>query len=341
MKVRSALQAWVGVLRGRPPILSIEVTRECPLSCPGCYAYGDEHLGGDVTLRDLADRTGDDLVDGILGLVARHRPVQVSLVGGEPLVRHKELSRVLPRLAAMGVHTLVVTSGVVPIPIEWEGIPRLRVGVSVDGLPEHHDRRRYPATYERILRNIEGRRVDISWVVTEPMLEHPGYLDEYLAFWTGRPETDRIALSLYTPQVGEESAERLSDEDRARLLDQLPELKRRFPALVLSEEMLRGFQRPPVSPSACAFAQMSVNYSADLATRVEPCVFGGTPDCARCGCAATAIVGGVADRRLVGPLTAAHVMRASISVGSLVATLRDGAPDLARWTRGRRLPARL
>ena len=33
------------------PSLSIEITRECPLRCPGCYAYGDEHLGGDVTLR--------------------------------------------------------------------------------------------------------------------------------------------------------------------------------------------------------------------------------------------------------------------------------------------------
>ena len=32
-------------------MLSIEITRECPLHCPGCYAYGDTHLGGSVTLR--------------------------------------------------------------------------------------------------------------------------------------------------------------------------------------------------------------------------------------------------------------------------------------------------
>jgi len=36
-------------------MLSIEITRECPLSCPGCYAYGETHLGGEVTLRDLHD----------------------------------------------------------------------------------------------------------------------------------------------------------------------------------------------------------------------------------------------------------------------------------------------
>jgi hypothetical protein len=52
--------------------------------------------------------------------------------------------------------------------------------------------RRAPATYERILRNIENRVVDISWVVINPMLTRPGYLDEYLEFWTRRPEIGRV-----------------------------------------------------------------------------------------------------------------------------------------------------
>jgi organic radical activating enzyme len=100
-------------------MLSIEITRECPLSCPGCYAYGDAHLGGGVTLSELDDRRGDDLVEGVLQLVRRHQPLHVSLVGGEPMVRHRELSRILPMLAEMNVFTLVVTSGVIPIPKEW------------------------------------------------------------------------------------------------------------------------------------------------------------------------------------------------------------------------------
>ncbi len=126
-------------------MLSIEITRECPLSCPGCYAYGESHLGsGDVTLRDLNDLRGDALVNGVLDLVRKHKPMHVSLVGGEPLVRHRELSRILPALSESGVFTLVVTSAVIPIPIEWMKIPRLRVAVSVDGLPEDHDIRRKP-----------------------------------------------------------------------------------------------------------------------------------------------------------------------------------------------------
>jgi hypothetical protein len=35
---------WGRVLAGYAPALSIEITRECPLQCPGCYAYGEDHL---------------------------------------------------------------------------------------------------------------------------------------------------------------------------------------------------------------------------------------------------------------------------------------------------------
>src|SRR5260370_5385347 len=117
-------------------------TREAPHSCPGCYAYGGTHLGGEVRRRQVSGLRGDALVEGVLGLVRRHKPLHVSLVGGEPMIRHRELSRILPALSELGVFTLVVTSAVIPIPVEWMKIPRLRVAVSVDGLPEHHDIRR-------------------------------------------------------------------------------------------------------------------------------------------------------------------------------------------------------
>ena len=58
MKTSEVLQAWGRILRGQFPILSIEITRECPLRCSGCYAYEDGHLGGSVNLRQLADLRG-------------------------------------------------------------------------------------------------------------------------------------------------------------------------------------------------------------------------------------------------------------------------------------------
>src|SRR5579864_8035961 len=116
------ISAWGRILKGYRPSLSIEITRECPLRCPGCYAYGDDHLGGDVTLRQVSDFKGPDLVSRVLELVDQENPVHVSIVGGEPLVRFRELNEILPALARRGVWTQVVTSAVRPIPLEWASI---------------------------------------------------------------------------------------------------------------------------------------------------------------------------------------------------------------------------
>src|SRR5580658_469885 len=328
---REILSAWGRILTGRVPLLSIEITRECPLSCPGCYAYGDTHLGGEVTLSQLSDLRGDALVEGVLGLVRKHKPIHVSLVGGEPMVRHKELSRILPALSDMGVFTLVVTSAVIPIPAEWMKIPRMRVAVSVDGLPEDHDIRRKPATYERILKNIEGREVNIHWTITRPMLSRPGYLQEYLAFWNTRPEVNRIWVSLYTPQIGEQTPEMLTRENRETLARELPALTVKYPKLLMNEGIARTFLAPPANPEECLFAKMSANYSADFKSRVEPCVFGGNPDCSQCGCAISSGLHWIRGVKVVGPLKVKHFVGSSIGIGLAMNKLRSGGLRPSRW----------
>ena len=335
---RSILAAWWRILSGKVPMLSIEITRECPLTCPGCYAYGETHLGGEVTLRELNDLRGDALVDGVLGLVRKHEPLHVSLVGGEPLVRHRELSRILPALSELGVFTLVVTSAVIPIPPEWMNIPRVRVAVSVDGLPEHHDIRRKPATYERILKNIEGREVNIHWVITRPMLARPGYLEEYVSFWNARPEMNSLWVSVYTPQLGEQSAEMLTSEDREVMARQLISLRRQYPKLLLTEGMIRAFVHPPSNPEDCLFSKMSANYSADLQSRVEPCVFGGAPDCSQCGCAISSALHWIRTIKLAGPVKIDHFVRGSIGVGLLANRVRSHSLRPSRWPSGAAKP---
>src|SRR4030088_2935887 len=178
--------AWGRILAGYTPALSIELTRECPLRCPGCYAYGDDHLGGEVTLREVRDFNGQELVDGVLGLVDRHRPLHVSIVGGEPLVRYRELGVLLPILAKRGIHVQLVTSAVREIPAEWGGLPRLSIVVSIDGLQPEHDVRRTPATYDRILKHITGHTITVHCTVTRQQANRPGYLEEFLRFWSAR-----------------------------------------------------------------------------------------------------------------------------------------------------------
>ncbi len=256
--------------------------------------------------------------------------MHVSLVGGEPLVRRKELDQILPQLSQLDVFTLVVTSAVAPIPAAWMEIPRLRVTVSVDGLPEHHDIRRKPATYERILKNIAGREVNIHLTVTRPMVHSAGYLEEYFAFWSARPEVNHIWVSTYTPQVGEQTCEMLTAQDRAALFARMPGWQRAFPKLLMTPAMAGAFARPPEKPDECIFAKMSVNYSADLNTRVEPCILGGEPDCSQCGCAASVGFHSLRATTLLGPLKVAHLMTASVTIGAAVARARRSIQP-ARW----------
>ena len=213
------ITAWGKILRGYRPALSVEITRECPLRCPGCYAYGDDHLGGSVTLRQVSDYKGDELVSRFFKLIEEHRPIHVSIVGGEPLVRYRELNQILPRLADDGIYAQVVTSAVRPVPIEWAALRRFQIVVSIDGLQPEHDERRKPATYDRILKHIRGHKVTVHCTVTRQQAQRDGYLEEFVHYWSANPDTHQIWVSLYTPQIGEVSDERLQPADRERVVD--------------------------------------------------------------------------------------------------------------------------
>jgi MoaA/NifB/PqqE/SkfB family radical SAM enzyme len=246
--------AWGRILAGDKPSLSIELTRECPLRCPGCYAYNDEHLGGEVTLRQVSDFKGQELIDRFFELVDHHRPLHVSIVGGEPLVRFRELNTILPRLAERGIYSQLVTSAVRPIPPEWASLRRLQIVVSIDGLQPEHDERRKPATYERILKHIVGHGITVHCTVTRQQVRREGYLEEFVRFWSENPHTQQIWVSLYTPQIGEVSDERLMPRDREQVVAALRHLRRRYPKITMPEGLIRVYEEPPSNPDECVFA---------------------------------------------------------------------------------------
>lgn len=314
--------SWGRILGGDSPALSIEITRECPLRCPGCYAYGEDHLGGQTTLRELRDFKGQALIDGVHGLIDRHNPVHVSIVGGEPLVRYRELNELLPQLSDRGLHVQVVTSAVRPIPIEWASIPRLSVVVSIDGLPAEHDVRRAPATYDRILKHIAGHQIVVHCTVTRQQVQRSGYLEEFAQFWQTQPHCRKIWFSLYTPQIGEDSAEKLTPADRREVVGTLFVLRERYSKIEMPKGMIEVYAEPPASPDECVFARVTRSFSADLETRITPCQFGGRPDCANCGCIASAGLGAVGRYRLAGPLRIDHVFNASLAIGRAVGAVR-------------------
>ena len=315
MKTSEILSAWRKILKGERPSLSIEITRECPLRCPGCYAYDEAHLGGGATLRTLNDRKGQELINGVLEIVDRYRPLHLSIVGGDPLVRYRELETMIPLILDRGVHVQVVTSAFRPLSLGWLELPHLNVVISIDGLQPEHDVRRAPATYNRILKNIAGQKITVHCTITGQMMKRRGYLREFLEFWTPRGEVRKVWFSLFTPQLGDNMPEILHPQERFQAIADMLALRREFPKLDMPEEMIRQFSNPPHSPGDCVFALTTEIVSADLKTKIVPCIFGGEPDCSSCGCAASMGLTAVAAHKIGGLIPIGAIFKASVKIG--------------------------
>ena len=317
MKKSDVVKAWGRILTGHYPSLSIEITRECPLRCPGCYAYEPGHLNGTgQTLRSVTDFKGDELIERVVDLVKKYKPLHLSIVGGEPLVRFRELDVLLPKLSKMGVAVQIVTSAVREIPKAWGKIDNLYIVVSIDGLQPEHDERRKPATYERIIRNIEGQLITVHCTVTSQMTIRQGYLEDFLRFWSERPEVKRVWFSLFTPQIGATDQEILDPETRAVVIESIRALKGKYPKLDIPRLVLEGYKKPPASPADCIFSRTTLNLTANLEDKVVPCQFGGTPDCSNCGCMASAGLAAVGEYKLGGMVKLRNVYDLSDRIGT-------------------------
>ncbi len=318
MRKSDVFRAWGRILSGFHPSLSIEITRECPLRCPGCYAYEPEHLGETGLLRSLADHKSQELIDGVLELVERHKPLHLSIVGGEPLVRFRELNVLLPILSQKGITVQIVTSAVRTIPAEWNKIENLYLAVSIDGLEADHDARRKPATYKRILENIKGHSITVHCTITRQMTRHKNGFEEFLNFWSSKQEVKRIWFSLFTPQIGAEGEEILLPEERERVLDELSVLRKKFVKLNMPDAVIEAYRNPPKSPDECTFAKTTLNYTADLKSKISPCQFGGNPDCSQCGCFASAGLKAVSDYKIGGVVKVDSLLNLSSKIGEAV-----------------------
>jgi len=323
MQTKEVVQAWGRILAGRRPSLSIEITKECPLRCPGCYAYADGHVGAAGNLRDLTDYRADALIREVLRLVDEHRPLHLSIVGGDPLVRFRELTILVPELRKRNIFVQIVTSAFREIPAEWAGIPKLAIVVSIDGLQPEHDVRRRPATYERVLKNIAGHRITVHCTITSQMMLRPGYLEEFVQFWSAREEVSKIWMSIFTPQIGEQATEILSPAQRSRCIAELRHLRTIYNKLDMHDSQIREFGNPPASPAECIFAQTTTIISADMKTRIEPCQYGGNPDCSQCGCVASMGLVAVGHHRVAFGITSGQLFRMSTRIGDKVRRMRS------------------
>src|SRR5215469_10482012 len=74
------------------------------------------------------------------------------------------------------------------------------------------------------------------------------------------------------------------------------------------------------------------NYSADLETRVDPCIFGGAPDCSQCGCAISSSLHWLKTVKVGRLVKIETLVKGSVALGSVLGKLRSEYRTNPRWT---------
>ena len=171
--------------------------------------------------------------------------------------------------------------------------------------------------------------ITVHCTVTRQQVNRQGYIEEFLNVWSARREIQKIWVSLYTPQLGEVSDERLLPSDRERVIGDLLALRLRYPKLNMPKALIEAYAEPPRSPDECVFARTTTTISADLTTKITPCQFGGAPDCANCGCLASAGLAAVARHQILGFIPVAPLFAGSLKVGERLRRMRPAEPTTA------------
>lgn len=158
-----------------------------------------------------------------------------------------------------------------------------------------------------------------------------GYFEEFVSFWSARPEVKKIWFSLFTPQLKARSEEILLPLAKQNLLSELIDLRRVYPKIYLPKLVVKGYLNSPKSPDECIVARTTLNSTAGLKNKVVPCQFGGAPDCSHCGCMAPAGLAAVGDYRLLGFVPVSSIYNLSDKIEKTVQIVTNKFIDKADY----------
>ena len=113
------------------------------------------------------------------------------------------------------------------------------------------------------------------------------------------------------------------------VVETILDLRTRYPKLRMPKGMVEVYLKPPATPDECTFAKTTLCVSSDLQRRITPCQFGGNPDCANCGCIASAGLKAVGRHRLPMGIPVGAIFEGSFRVGHAVKRLRGGGSQTA------------
>ncbi len=220
----------------KTPVVVWNCTKACNLRCIHCYAKADSTGAPN----EMSFQEGKALIDDLIEFGA---PV-ILFSGGEPLCR-KDMPDLAEYAVAKGLRAVLSTNGTLiddPMAQRLKSIGVSYVGVSLDGLPENHDRfRGQTGAFDQALAGIRsckraGIKVGLRYTITRHNLQDlPGIFDLLESEKIPRVCFYHLAYSGRGRKI---AADDLSHDQIRRLLDTIIDRAADFHSRGLPKEIL-------------------------------------------------------------------------------------------------------
>lgn len=267
---------------GKYPVVVVNVTNRCNLSCQHCFIFRDGNPN-EVPLSVRDELSSTAILETLVGLRDRHGVASVLWMGGEPLLRReviREGVRLFPR-------NTIVTNGTIPLA---DFGPHALYVVSLDGPEELNDAIRGRGTYRKVVRNLSRipagftTPVQVQCVVTK---RNQHRLEE-LVLAVRETQAAWITFSFYVPRAHDTSPDVWETNDgRAAAVREVMRLKARYPGFVRNSARMLELMLPPHCQrvtDACPARDHVLPLYLDGDHFTTPfCCYGNDVDCSRCG----------------------------------------------------------
>ncbi len=203
-----------------PLSLCWQITKKCNYNCPFCLSGNKDNY--ELPLSKMKE---------IIDILAKSNVVRIDFTGGEPTLR-SDFCKILKYASEKGIETLVTSNG----SFYSDEFAKTLIDtntlllISLDGDEKTHDKSRGKGAYKRAVENIKKYReknvpIRINYLIRKDNLDKI----EYIYNLTRELNVDRLFYIFIAPQgkAYEDKSLLLSDEERAKYLNYIKELKRK------------------------------------------------------------------------------------------------------------------
>lgn len=267
---------------GHYPLVVVNVTNHCNLTCEHCFIFRDGNPNeAPKSIRE--EMSPESMLETLRGLRDRHGITVALWMGGEPLLK--------PRVLADGIrlfaHNTIVTNGTVPL-IDFG--PAVLYVVSLDGPEDLNDAIRGEGCYRRVTRNLSNlphgfsTPVQVQCVVTRRNQHRLQELVETVrttqAHW--------MTFSFYVPRATDTSPDAWATvEERVWAVREVQRLKEKYAGFVRNSRLSLELMLPPharrVTDACPAHDAILPLYLEGDHFTTPFCCYGNDVDCDRCG----------------------------------------------------------